>query len=143
MIVLLYVDDLLLACNNLKKLKEVKAVLSVNFEMVDIGEVSFFLGIEVERNRKDRIIRVKQRKYISDILDRFGMSNCKPVSTPLDTKVKLSKTMIVDQKANKIDEVKYQSAIGSLIYAMTATRPGISFAVGVVSQCMTNPTVSH
>jgi len=75
----------------------------------------FFLGMEVERNHDERLLRINQIKYLKEILKRFGMEECKPIGVPFDPKVKLQKN------ANGNDESKgfpHQQAIGSLMYAM-------------------------
>jgi Reverse transcriptase (RNA-dependent DNA polymerase) len=109
------VDDLILACNNIDHLKEIKMALGSRFDMTDIGEAKYFLGIEVERNRASRTIRISQRKYINDTLAKFGMTESKPTSTPMDTSLKLSKDMsqITGVKHDFADECIYQSAVGS------------------------------
>jgi hypothetical protein len=80
----LYVDDLLLVSNSLKNLSHLKQQLSKKFEMKDLGEAHFVLGIQIERNRKARTLSICQQQYIKNVVERFNMSESKPVSTPLD-----------------------------------------------------------
>jgi len=87
--IVVYVDDLILVCNDQTKLLQIKKELSQKFEMKDLGELHFFLGMEVERNREERILRINQIKYLKEILKRFRMEECKPIRVPLDSKVKL------------------------------------------------------
>jgi hypothetical protein len=112
-LIVVYVDDLILVCNNQNKLLQIKEELSQKFEMKDLGELHFFLGMEVERNRDERLLRISQIKYLKEILKRFRMEECKPIGVPLDPKVKLQRN------ANGNDESKgfpYQQAVGSLMY---------------------------
>jgi hypothetical protein len=116
--IVVYGDDLILVCNDQNKLLQIKEELSQKFEMKDLGELHFFLWMEVERNRDERLFRINQIKYLKKILKRFGMEECKPIGVPLDPKVKLQKN------ANRNDESKgfpYQQAVRSLMYAMLCT----------------------
>ena len=79
----LYVDDLLLVSNSLENLSHLKQQLSKKFEMKDLGEAHFVLGIQIERNRKARTLSICQQQYIKNVVERFNMSESKPVSTPL------------------------------------------------------------
>ncbi len=69
--IVVYVDDLILVCNDQNKLLQIKEELNQKFEMKDLGELHFFLGMEVERNRDERVLRINQIKYLKDILNVF------------------------------------------------------------------------
>jgi len=140
-ILALYVDDLLILCNKLEVIFQVKADLSKEFEMTDLGEAKFILGIYLEQNIPEGYIRLNQSGYIAKILERFKMEDSNPVSTPLDVSVKLCKNQ--DPPLAEMKDIPYQSAVGSLMYAMIATRPDIAAAVGVVCRFMSNPTRQH
>jgi hypothetical protein len=138
--IVVYVDDLILVCNDQNKLLQMKEELSQKFEMKDLGELHFFLGMEVERNHDERLLRINQIKYLKEILKHFRMEECKPIGVPLDPKVKLQRN------ANGNDESKgfsYQQAVGSLMYAMLCTRPGLAYSISVLSQHMANPNMEH
>ena len=81
-IIALYVDDLLIACSELAHLTRVKRALTEQFEMEDLGEASFLLGIDIRRDRARRTISLGQSAYVTALLERHGMSDCKPCSTP-------------------------------------------------------------
>jgi len=98
--IVVYVDDFILVCNDQNKLLQIKEELSQKFEMKDLGELHFFLGMEVERNRDERLLCINQIKYLKEILKRFRMEECKPIGVALDPKVKLQKN------ANGNDESK-------------------------------------
>jgi len=129
----------------LTTLSNLKTELSKRFEMKDLGEVHYCLGIHVIRDRKKRTIRISQIKYVEDILKRFNMFDCKPIGTPLDANSKLSKTMSPNtaEEEEEMKKIPYKSAIGSLMYAMLGTRPDIAYAVGAVSQYGSNPGREH
>jgi hypothetical protein len=88
--IMVYVDDLILVFNDQNKLLQIKEELSQKFEM-DLGELHFFLGMEVEKNRDERLLRINQIKYLKEILKHFRMEDCKPIGVPFDPKVKLQR----------------------------------------------------
>jgi hypothetical protein len=96
------------------------------FEMSLLGEKSFFLGLQICQSNQG--IFISQTKYIREMLKRFGMEDCKPVITPMQTSCKLSK----DDDSKSIDQRQYRSMIGSLLY-VTASRPDVMQAVGHVA----------
>ena len=140
MIVGVYVDDTIIMSNDNDTLLEEKKRIGDRFEMEDRGEVHFILGMEVKRDRKNRKMTICQTSYLQEVLARFGMEDCKPVSTPMEAGKVF--TSLSDNK-NAIDVKKYQAVIGSLNYAAVATRPDISTAVGKLSQFMRNPGADH
>ena len=88
LIVLIYVDDLIILASLLAKLAWLKAKLKEEFELSDLGELKYCLGVEFERDREARTITMNQSKYIEEVLKRFNMEECKPIGTPLDVNVK-------------------------------------------------------
>jgi len=86
--IVVYVDDLILVCNDQNKLLQIKEELSQKFEMKDLGELHFFLGMEVERNYDEQLLHINQIKYLKEILKHFRMEECKPIGVPFDPKVK-------------------------------------------------------
>ena len=79
----MYVDDILLATNDIGMLHETKKFLSKKFEMKDLGDASFVLGIQIHRDRFRGILGLSQKSYTEKILKRFGMHDCKPGDTPM------------------------------------------------------------
>jgi transposase InsO family protein len=144
-IIALYVDDLLLACNSVAYMDKVKQALHSEYDMKDLGEAKFVLGIEIERDRSRREIYLNQQHYIENVLERYRMSDCKPVSTPMESNFKLTKSSaeVNEREKQEMETVPYQSAVGSLMYAMTCTRPDIAFAVSTVSRFCSNYNSSH
>ena len=142
LIILLYVDDLILAAVTLEDISWVKKQLSARFEMTDLGELSSFIGVQVSRDRTRRTLKVSQESYISRVLHDHGMGWCATVTTPVESGVRLLKSEegFVSDPSNR---QQYQSAVGSLMYAMSGSRPDIAYAVGLVSQFCTNPNSKH
>jgi hypothetical protein len=136
LIVCLYVDDLIFTGNNSKMIVEFREAMIRCFEMTDLGLMSYFLGIEVVQ-QKDGIF-ISQKKYASDILKKFKMEQSKPISTPVEEKLKLTR----ERDGKRVDPTHYKSLIGSLRY-LTATRPDIVYGVGLLSRYMEEPRVSH
>ena len=145
LMVLVYVDDLIILASLHAKLEWLKAKLKGEFQMSDLGELKYCLGVAFERNRKARTITMCQRKYIKEVLKRFNMEDCKPIGTPLDVNVKLMKLSVEEFEAieGEMEGVPYKAGVGSLMYAMVATRPDLAFAVSMVSQFMSRAGPSH
>ncbi|RVW47126.1 Retrovirus-related Pol polyprotein from transposon RE1 [Vitis vinifera] len=135
-IIIVYVDDIILTGDHEEKIDLLKKLLTKEFEIKDLGNLKYFLGMEIARSKKG--IAVSQRKYVLDLLNETGMLGCKPAETPMDTTVKLEES---DGSA-PVDKGRYQRLVGKLIY-LSHTRPDIGFSVSVVSQFMNNPIEKH
>ena len=143
-IIALYVDDLLIACSHLSNLTELKRQLTAQFDMEDLGEASFILGIDIRRDRPRRTISIGQSAYVNSLLERHGMSDCKAISTPMERGFKAANaTSSTDHKATDTEIRDYQAVIGSLMFAMVCTRPDIAYAVTTLAQFASNPTSAH
>jgi hypothetical protein len=117
------------------EISRVKRELAASFDMKDLGDLYYFLGIEVIRTPEG--ILISQRHYALDMLFKFGMANCKPISTPLDRTVKHR-----PDSGKVYDPTRFRRIVGSLIY-LTITRPDLRYPVGVISQYMARPTEEH
>ena len=140
-----YIDDLTFASKDKKLIDKAVEDLSKAFKLRDLGPTRFLLGVEITRDLKERSLALSQRQYIVDMLERYGMQECNPVGTPLTPGLKLSKSM-GPQNAEEIAfmaETPYLSAIGSLQYLSTMTRPDISYAVGFLARFNHNPGPQH
>lgn len=144
-ILLLYVDDMLIAGPNKGRIQELKAQLAREFEMKDLGPANKILGMQIHRDKNNRKIWLSQENYLNKILRRFNMQDCKPISTPLPVNFKLSSSMSPSNEVERreMSRVPYASAVGSLMFAMICTRPDIAQAVGAVSRYMANPGREH
>jgi hypothetical protein len=89
----LYVDDILIASNDKSILAEVKAWLSSKFDMKDMGEAFYVLGVEIHRDRNKRLLGLSQKTYPRNVLKRFSMENCKPANVPIIKGTKLSEEL--------------------------------------------------
>ncbi|WKA05324.1 hypothetical protein VitviT2T_023298 [Vitis vinifera] len=141
----LYVDDILLIGNDVESLSKAKNWLASQFQMKDLGEASYILGIQMTRDRKNRLLALSQAAYIDKVLVKFAIENSKKGNLPSRHGVHLSKEQCpkTPQDEEKMRRVPYASAVGSLMYAMLCTRPDICFAVGVVSRYQSNPGLDH
>lgn len=136
-IIAVYVDDLIIMTTTVEEMQRIKASLSKNFKMKDLGSLHYCLGISVEQHEDG--IKLSQKQYIEKLLERYGLQDANPVSTPMDLNVKL----VANDGSNPVEVAKYQSVVGSLLYAAVATRPDISQAVGVLSRFNSAPTQTH
>ena len=152
-ILIVYVDDIILTGNDTEEITRIKMALNKEFEVKDLGNLKYFLGMEVARSREG--IYVSQRKYILDLLKETGMLGCRPSAVPISTTKKVKKNSkpaktekeAARRKKQEKDEVatdkgKYQRLVGKLIY-LSHTRPDIAFAVSVASQHMHAPKKKH
>eukprot|EP00253_Pinus_taeda_P025698 PITA_25698 len=132
----LYVDYLLMTGKNESYIASIKKELRKGFEMIDLGYVHYYLGIQVAQHSKSIVL--SQKKYIGDLLNKFGMTKCNPVTTPMEQNLKLTS---IEGKEFE-DATKYRQLVGSLNY-LTTTRPDISFLVGILSKFMQKPCEGH
>ena len=140
LILAVYVDDIVLAGKSEKQIKEVKTALAKLFQVKDMGEMNYFLGVSVKQNPKTGETWIGQPLYTQSILRKFGMENARSIRTPVDPSTKLLKATDGCEMA---DPVLYQSAVGSLLYLSNWTRPDITYAVSSVARFCTNPTKQH
>lgn len=140
---LLYVDDMLLVSKRMSDVNEVKEMLGREFDMKDLGPARRILGMDIERDRKNGVLKLSQSRYIKKVLQVFRMDQAHPVTTPLSAHFKLVSVDDDDQDVGSGEEFPYSNAVGSIMYAMTGTRPDLAFAVGVVSRFMSRPDAKH
>ena len=135
----LYVDDFLIAGENRDDITTIKGRLAERFDMKDLRIAEKFLGMEIEYG-EDGSVKLHQKQYLHNLLQRHGMQDCNSISTPLDTSVKLTKALNSDSLANSKE---YASIVGGLMFAACVTRPDIICAVGQLSQVLNKPTSQH
>ncbi|KAL6490090.1 hypothetical protein MHYP_G00004350 [Metynnis hypsauchen] len=134
-ILLVWVDDLIIAASDNIILRDVKEMLKRRFKMKDMGPLKHFLGIDF--NYSDGEVKMTQMRHIEKMIARLGMSECKPRSTPSEQKLHF------DNDGDIIDPTGYREIVGSLIYIMTSTRPDLSWIVSKLSQHLAEPKQQH
>ena len=141
-IIAVYVDDLIIACSHDSELKKIKGKISAEFDTVDKGQLSDYLGIRVRRDGNRGSMHLDQEAYINDILGKFDMDiHCRTNYTPLNSGFNLFEED--DINLQKVDPQEYQSIVGSLMYIATSTRPDIMHSVSCLSQFNSNPNSRH
>ncbi|GJZ95717.1 putative ribonuclease H-like domain-containing protein [Tanacetum coccineum] len=136
MLVQVYVDDIIFGSTKKSWCDEFEALMKSIFQMSSMGELTFFLGLQVKQHKEG--IFISQDKYVAEILKKFDLVSMKTAITPMETKVALTK----DEEAVDVDVHLYRSMIGSLMY-LTASRPAIMFAVCACSHFQVTPKSSH
>ena len=135
-----YVDDIILACKSKYNISEVKSLLMSKYQMKDMGKLQYFVGVRVNYDETSCKLWLGQDVYCANFLKKFGMYDCKPVDSPVDTSVKLHTSTCKSDITNK---ELYQSCVGGLLYLSTKTRPDITFAVNSVAKFCSMPTSEH
>ncbi|GKB01573.1 putative ribonuclease H-like domain-containing protein [Tanacetum coccineum] len=136
LLVQIYVDDIIFGSTKKELCDEFEKLMKDKFQMSSMGELTFFLGLQVQQKKKG--IFISQDKYVHEILRKFNYSDVKSASTPTD----LEKPLVQDGDAADVDEHLYRSMIGSLMY-LTASRPDIMFAVCACARFQVSPKSSH
>lgn len=136
-ILLLYVDDGLILSPSKSVIQLFIDKLSKSFH-VTYGELNYYVGLEIHRDRMNKTIKIDQQMYINKIIAKFKMQNASPISTPADTNVFLSKSSDEGEV-----QFPFRQAVGSLMFAAIVSRPDISYAVGEVSKFTENPKHCH
>ncbi|GJS23193.1 putative ribonuclease H-like domain-containing protein [Tanacetum coccineum] len=136
LIVQVYVDDIIFGSTKKKLCIEFEKMMHKKFQMSSMGELTFFLGLQVKQ--KEDGIFISQDKYVTEILKKFSFSDVKTASTPMET----HKPLLKGADGEDVDEHMYRSMIGSLMY-LTSSRPDIMFVVCICARFQVNPKVSH
>ncbi|GJU51444.1 retrovirus-related pol polyprotein from transposon TNT 1-94 [Tanacetum coccineum] len=136
LLVQVYVDDIIFGSTKKELCNAFEKLMHEKFQMSSMGELTFFLGLQVQQ-KKDGIF-ISQDKYVVEILKKFGFTEVKTASTPMETQ----KPLLKDEDGKEVDVHMYRSMIGSLMY-LTSSRPDIMFAVCACTRYQVNPKVSH
>ncbi|GJW91372.1 ribonuclease H-like domain-containing protein, partial [Tanacetum coccineum] len=136
MLVQVYVDDIIFGSTKTSMVKEFEELMQKEFKMSSMGELTFFLGLQVKQSTAG--IFISQDKYVKDILNKFDFRTIKPATTPIEAHKALGK----DEEGEAVDVHLYRSMIGCLMY-LTASRPDIMFAVCLCARFQVTPKVSH
>ena len=138
-------DDFTIVTNSRVLSTEVKAQLNQHFELVDLGDINWLLGVSVTHNLEDKTIALGQQAYIEQTIAHFGLSEARPNVTPMEPGADYHPdspgvSPILLMSAEK---TTYHEMIGSLMYCATMTRPDISFAISTLSQYLEAPQSTH
>lgn len=136
LIVGVYVDDILVTGSSTKEIEEFKTKMGRNFDMSDLGELTYYLGIEVMQ--RNGYIQLKQSGYAKKILNKAGMLQCNSTKIPMHPKEIINK----DEDGIAVDPTEFKSMIGGLRY-LVHTRPDLAYSVGILSRFMDRPTQLH
>ena len=126
-------DDLVYIGNDLDMIYEFPYSMKEKFDMTNLDLMKYYFGIEVYQLESDSFI--SQKKYTKEILKKFKMDKSKPVSTPIEPGLKLTRA----ESSRKVDSNYIRQIVGSLMY-LTTTRPDIMYSVSLISRYMESPT---
>ena len=132
----IYVDDIIFGCTDQRYSDEFAYMMSEEYQMSMMGELKFFLGLQIRQQRNG--IFISQEKYLKDVLRKFGMQDCKGVKIPMPTNGHLC----TDENGIDFDQKVYRSMIGSLLY-LCASRPDIMLSVCMCARFQATPKESH
>jgi Reverse transcriptase (RNA-dependent DNA polymerase) len=143
-----YVDNLLLATASWTQMDKIKSMLTSAYKMHNLGPAKCILGMHIQQNCKERTIALSQQQYTNTVLERFGMSDCKPVFTPMETKIHPSMDDPVNNEVVRTmrisdREVMYQSIVGSLMWLTLGTRPNLAYTTSMIGRYSANPKACH
>src|SRR3978361_384577 len=140
-----FVDDMTFASKSASAIDQTIKELSQHFKLRDLGPTTQLLGIKIDRDWKKHSITISQQQYCLDILERFGMADCKPISTPMQPNTRLSRSQApqTPEEVQFMKTVPYLAAVGALMYLATTTRPDIAYTVGYLARFNSNPGLAH
>jgi Reverse transcriptase (RNA-dependent DNA polymerase) len=137
-IIALYVDDISMASNDPNAIEQDKLKLKQKYQMMDLGDISWILGMHITRDREKGTIVLSQQQYAEDVLQKFGKADVRPISTPA-----LTNEHLIKLDSPEIDAKSYQRAVRALMYLTLGTRPDLSYAVGVLGRYSANLGPDH
>lgn len=137
-----FVDDIkIMASKESGMIERVKSKLTSAFSMVNMGPISFYLGLKVQRDRENRTIKLSQPAYIDKVLSKFHLNKAHSVNTPIKETALLEQR--TDGEASPSEKERYQGMEGSLMFSMVETRPDIAFAPSIASRFAKNLGHQH
>ena len=137
-IITTYVDDMGLISESLEHINRDKKALRRHYQMMDLGEMGWILGIHMTHNCEKGTIALLQEKFIKEMLVCYGMSEAHPISTPA-----LANEHLLKLSSPEVDAKSYQCTLGSLIYPMLGTHPDLGYTIAALSRHATNPSPDH
>lgn len=142
---LIYVDDMLIACKDKGEISKLTITLKSEFEMKNLGAAKGILGIDIMRDRQKGILTLSLSGYLKKVIKLFEMSDCKPTTIPVPSHFRLSyvKGELSKEEMAYMKKVSYSNVVGSFMYVMIGTRPDITHGVSLVSRFMSKPSKNH
>lgn len=135
----LFVDDGLLASSSVVSLNKILSEFKKEFS-ITVGDASYFVGLQIQRNRVNKTMFVNQSMYLEQTLEKYGMNESKPMCVPADHNVKLQSA---DPECKRECVAPYREAIGSLMFMAIVSRPDIAYSVNLLSKYLNNFDVNH
>jgi hypothetical protein len=133
----IYVDDLIIACSSSEEVKSIIAFLKESFRIKELGNLQYCLGVKIDRDRPNGQMFLSQKAYVERLVEKFGITDCKPCYAP-------SSMEVLTKPAETWDfQYPHREAIGFLMYLMLCTRPDIANALGCVAKYCDNYDQSH
>ena len=127
-IVALYVDDVFIASRTMDGVRSILDMLKQDYSIKEMGNLHYYLGIKIERNRVNKQMFLSQQAYVDQVVTKFGLNDCKPCYTPAEVE------QLVKSDGMSTVKYPYREAVGSMMYLMLCTRPDIANAVGCVAK---------
>lgn len=134
--VIVYVDDLIVACSTMKQMQEIEGIFKPHFVMQDLGQINYYLGMQVTNDEHGNF-ELNQSAYIMKIVSDFSLTDAKPIKTPMEVSYGYGKS---DSSQLLENNTKYRSLIGRLLYLSVNSRPDISASVSILAQRVSKPT---
>src|SRR6266850_5187943 len=144
-IVAVATDDLSIISESTKSAELIKKQLNQHFELVDLGELKWLLGVHITRNLANRTISLGQQSYIDEIVKHFELEDAHTTTTPMEHGIDLTpgNPHVSPAKISHAEFLNYRAVVGALLYCSTVTRPDIAFAVGTLSRYLDEPSKTH
>jgi len=144
-IVAVATDDMALTSKRMIDAETFKTEIHRQWDITDHGPINWFLGFKIKCDREARTISINQHAYIEGIVEKYGLTNAKPVTTPMEPGVQLSSDQgpSTPNQLLKMRGIPYAEAAGSILWPAVVSRPDIAFTIGVLSQFIQNPGPAH
>ena len=139
----IHVDDQAIIGPNKQVIDHFKGELAKEFKMKDLGVLTHILGVEVKRDRRNRVMTLHQGSYMRQVLERYGMQDCNPTKLPFTPHLTFSQDDEPTSKPDPETITQFRGKVGSLIYAMKQTRLDICYPLGILAKHMSNPGPAH
>ena len=138
-------DDMAVTGSSLAAVNSFKDEIKTYYDITDLGEIRWFLGFEIKRDRSARTISINQKAYISSMAEKFGVADGKPVYLPMLPGENLSKDQcpFTPAQYDQMRDVPYQEGIGHVLWPVMISRPDALTATGILAQFVQNPGTAH